>query len=264
MDYNLNKKKSNKVLYISLISVLCVFAALIAATSANNRKGDSAPAKFPAADNQITTDTTAERPASNPAETTRSVVPELKQTTEAEVEIDAASTVDASSPEVDPAADNSAAVAALPEEPPLPEFVSPVNGEISKDFTDSILVYSLTMNDYRAHMGVDYAAPVGAPVYATADGTVSEVWEDPLMGVCISIAHSGNAESVYKNLSADSLSSDEIKKGSAITSGQIIASVGESSIIEQADTPHIHYELKINNTQVNPNEYIKGTMGYEG
>ena len=261
MDYNLNKRKSNKVLYISLISVLCLFAVLIIITGAANRK-DDAPEK-PLTETQPAPETTAERPASNPTET-HETVPDLKQKSEAEIEIEDANlnsdleTPTASEDELAEAA------AAIPEEPPLPEFVSPVNGEISKDYTDSILVYSLTMNDYRAHTGIDYSAPAGSPVYATADGTINEVWEDPLMGVCISISHNGNAESIYKNLSHDSASGDVIKKGTSVTAGQIIASVGESSIIEQADAPHLHYELKINNVQVNPSEYIGSAIGYEG
>ena len=136
----------------------------------------------------------------------------------------------------------------------LPSFVLPVNGVLSKKHDPKIQVYSNTMNDYRVHLGVDIVTEENAPVYAAADGTVSKIWKDTLMGYCIAIKHSGDSYTIYKNL-AETLP-DGIKEGTAVRSGQLIASVGESAMIEVAEEPHLHFEMTVADLAVNPLEYF--------
>ena len=102
-------------------------------------------------------------------------------------------------------------------------------------------VFSETMGDYRVHLGVDILSAENSPVYATADGTVTQIWEDVRMGHCIAIQHSGNAVSIYKNL-AEELP-EGIVEGASVKSGQQIASVGSSAMVEIADEPHLHFEI---------------------
>ena len=139
---------------------------------------------------------------------------------------------------------------------PLPSFMSPVEaGSISYEFSNSLPVFSLTMNDYRTHDGVDISSPLGTEVVAVADGTVLEIWDDVRMGKCVSIAHSGNAVSTYKNLNPQL--ADNIAKGSAVRAGDVIGLVGESAMIEIAQESHLHYELAINSVPVDPCHYIQ-------
>ncbi|MBQ9121033.1 MAG: M23 family metallopeptidase [Clostridia bacterium] len=138
---------------------------------------------------------------------------------------------------------------------PLPSFISPVQtGSISFEFSNSVPVFSLTMNDYRTHDGVDISSPLGAEVYAVADGTVLEIWDDVRMGTCVSIAHSGNAVSTYKNLNPQL--ADSVTKGATVKAGDVIGLVGESAMVEIAQESHLHYELAINSETVNPCSYI--------
>ena len=137
----------------------------------------------------------------------------------------------------------------------LPTFSLPVSGEISMDFSDSVPVFSQTMNDYRTHLGVDISASLGDEVLAVADGVVTNVWDDPFMGTCVSIEHSGNAVSIYKNL--DPEVNDGIIIGASVKSGDIIGAVGESAMNEIAEEPHLHYELKVNGTHVDPKKHFK-------
>ena len=140
-------------------------------------------------------------------------------------------------------------------ENPLPSFVSPVQtGRVSFEFSNSVPVFSLTMNDYRVHDGVDISSPLGAEVFAVADGTVTEVWDDVRMGTCVSIAHSGNAVSTYKNLNPQL--ADQVQVGATVKAGEVIGLVGESAMVEIAQESHLHYELSIDSAKVDPCHYI--------
>lgn len=136
----------------------------------------------------------------------------------------------------------------------LPTFIPPIDSEVSFEFSDSLPVFSQTMNDYRTHLGVDIEAELGTPVLAVADGTVTNIWYDHFMGNCISIEHSGNAVSVYMNLSDETAEGIEI--GASVSAGDVISSVGESAMNEIAEEPHLHYELKINDKHVDPRSHI--------
>jgi len=143
----------------------------------------------------------------------------------------------------------------------LPDFYSVSAGVIIKEFSSDVPVYSNTMDDYRVHTGVDISSPIGSDVYAAASGTVSAVWEDPMNGVCLSVSHSGGAVSTYCNLSKDTM--DAMKPGMVVSGGMAVGTVGDTSLVEIADEPHIHYELSINGEKVNPVDYIDFTHNEE-
>ena len=136
----------------------------------------------------------------------------------------------------------------------LPDFLSPVSGVIAKSHSVEIPVYSLTMDDYRTHSGVDIAAEAGTSVRAAAAGTVKEIWDDPMMGKCLSITHKGGAVSIYKNLAAEIPAG--IEAGTEVEAGTVIGAVGESALIETAEEPHLHFELRINGTEANPADFM--------
>ena len=110
------------------------------------------------------------------------------------------------------------------------------------------------MNDYRTHAGIDISAPAGNAVVALTDGVVLDVWNDPMMGMCLSIDHGDGLVSVYKNL--DVMFPSGITKGASVKAGQTVASVGNTCLIELADTDHLHFEVKLNGKHVDPAGYI--------
>ena len=122
----------------------------------------------------------------------------------------------------------------------------------------SLQVFSNTMQDWRVHNGIDIAASLGSPVYAAADGTVSAIWEDVSYGTCISVAHSGEAISYYKNLSP--ILADGITVGAEVEQGQLLAAVGESAMVEIADEPHLHMEMTVKGLQVDPMDYFSQSV----
>ena len=136
----------------------------------------------------------------------------------------------------------------------LPSFSLPVSGKLQKGHDAELQTFSATMNDYRVHLGLDIATSLAQPVLAAADGTVKEVWEDALMGVCVAIGHSGDAVTVYKNLAPEL--AEGIEAGVKVTAGQTIAYVGESAMTELADEPHLHFEMTVGGIQVDPLDYF--------
>lgn len=146
--------------------------------------------------------------------------------------------------------------AGLDDKNTLPTFVMPLEKwELDVDYSDTVLVFSQTMNDYRTHCALDFSSELGSPVMAIADGVVKNIWQDPFMGTCVSIEHSGNAVSYYKNL--DPVVKEGLIIGASVKAGDVIGAVGESAMNEVAQDPHLHLELKVNDKHVNPKEHLK-------
>ena len=136
----------------------------------------------------------------------------------------------------------------------VPTFTAPLYGVITKGHDESVAVYSLTMDDYRVHLGIDIEANPGDSVYTCADGVVSSVTVDPFMGTCVEITHGNGYVSYYKNL--DEVLPSGVIEGMAVTSGQIIGAVGDTSALELADSSHLHFELTCDGVQLNPESYM--------
>ncbi len=99
---------------------------------------------------------------------------------------------------------------------------------------------------FRPHLGVDYAARVGTPVQATADGTVTSAgWQGP-SGRMITIRHKNEYETMYLHLRGFA---EGIRKGAKVRSGQEIGYVGASG---EATGPHLDYRIKHRGRFINP------------
>jgi murein DD-endopeptidase MepM/ murein hydrolase activator NlpD len=96
------------------------------------------------------------------------------------------------------------------------------------------------------HNGVDFAAPVGTPVYATAAGTVLSVGGDGPCGNRVEIAHSGNVVSIYCHLSRFAAG---LKAGQHVEQRQLIAYVGQTG---RVTGPHLHFGIRKNGVVIDP------------
>jgi murein DD-endopeptidase MepM/ murein hydrolase activator NlpD len=97
---------------------------------------------------------------------------------------------------------------------------------------------------YRAHFGVDYGAPLGYPVHATADGTVTFAGTNGASGRMVTIRHKNSYETMYLHLQQLN-----VKKGDVVSSGQVIGAVGSSG---ESTGPHLDYRVKQGGSYVNP------------
>jgi len=100
------------------------------------------------------------------------------------------------------------------------------------------------------HQGIDLAAPIGTPIYATADGTVSEAgWNAGGYGNLIKVDHGRGIETRYGHLSRIL-----VHAGDHITRGQLIANMGSTG---RSTGSHLHYEVRIDGRAVNPIPFMK-------
>lgn len=131
-------------------------------------------------------------------------------------------------------------------------FIIPVNGEIIREHSGGLPVYSPTFKDWRVHNGVDIAGEVGTPVRAMASGTVTSITSELLWGTTIVITHDDGYVSKYCNLGTK----PTVKENSVVEVGQVIGSIGTTAQAEAADAPHLHFSLTKNGVSVNPIDVI--------
>jgi murein DD-endopeptidase MepM/ murein hydrolase activator NlpD len=129
----------------------------------------------------------------------------------------------------------------------------PVEGQITGSFGERIDPFN---GEGAFHSGVDISANVGSPVIAPADGTV--VFADFLGGYgrAVNIDHGHGVSTRYGHLA-----SFAVAAGQYIHRGDTIGYVGLSG---RSTGPHLHYEVRINDTPVNPYKYLRITMAHLG
>ena len=214
---------ANRATLITAVILVAAIVAIACVTVASNRSKDDKKTPLPK-----DTDKATEAPESEPTATEPPVTDAVSK--------------DAPSDEV-----------AAPVGDELPSLSLPVKGMLLKGHDASVQVYSTTMNDYRVHLGIDVVTEELAPVYAAADGKITKIWEDVKMGYCIAIEHSGELVTIYKNLSEEL--PEGISEGVSVRSGQLIATVGNSAMVEIAEEPHLHFEMTVGGLSVDPLEY---------
>ena len=75
-----------------------------------------------------------------------------------------------------------------------------------------------------------------------------------MMGWSLAISHTGDAVTVYKNLSKQF--ADGIAVGAEVEAGQLLGSIGDTAMIEIAEEPHLHVEMTVKGLQVDPLDYF--------
>ncbi|MFP5382629.1 MAG: peptidoglycan DD-metalloendopeptidase family protein [Gammaproteobacteria bacterium] len=102
------------------------------------------------------------------------------------------------------------------------------------------------LHTIRAHKGVDYAAPRGTPVRATANGRVEYAGNKGGYGKTIVLQHANRYSTLYAHL--DRIAAT-VRNGSRVTQGQIIGYIGSTGL---SSGPHLHYEFRVGGVHVDP------------
>lgn len=142
-----------------------------------------------------------------------------------------------------------------PDAPKAPVYKFPLaNGEISKRYSADALVFSETMHDYRVHTGIDLASPLGAEVFCYTDGIIESVKQDDFYGMTVTVKHDYGLVTVYKNL--NTMLPPGIVAGRAIKAGNVLGYVGSTAIVEGSEKTHLHFEMLVNGSYIDPEKEL--------
>jgi len=130
-------------------------------------------------------------------------------------------------------------------------FTRPVDGEIQKMYSVDKVIYSKTLSQWKTHDGLDITG--NSDVKAIEKGVVDEIYVDSFYGKTIVIEHINGYRSQYSNLDENTY----VNVGESVVKGQKIGKVGNTSVGEYLDEPHLHFEMISNGNNVNPTTYWK-------
>jgi murein DD-endopeptidase MepM/ murein hydrolase activator NlpD len=105
------------------------------------------------------------------------------------------------------------------------------------------------LQTWRAHLGVDYAAPIGTPVRSVGDGVVEFAGVQNGFGNMVMVKHRNNSATVYAHLSRIN-----VRGGQSISQGQNVGAVGQTG---WATGPHLHFEFRVNGAHKDPQMVAK-------
>lgn len=129
----------------------------------------------------------------------------------------------------------------------------PVEGQVTGSFGERIDPFN---GEGAFHSGVDIGSTYGRQIIAPADGIVLATENLGGYGKCILIDHGNSISTRYGHLSGFAVTA-----GQRVQRGDVIGYVGESG---RSTGPHLHYEVRINNTPVNPYKYLRLTLAHSG
>jgi len=124
------------------------------------------------------------------------------------------------------------------------------SGEVIKQYSAGVPVYSDTMRDWRIHNGTDFKAEAGDPVKACANGLVKSTMTDLKLGNIVIIEH-GEYEFWYCGLDENFI----VSEGDVVSAGQEIGTV-TAVPFEAAEETHLHLEVKRDGVNLNPMEIL--------
>lgn len=121
----------------------------------------------------------------------------------------------------------------------------PASGHISSGYGPRMSPYAQRI---KMHEGIDIGAPVGTTIVAPADGVITFSGPKPGFGNFVQIDHGYGVETIFGHASTLS-----VRKGQKISRGDRIATVGNTGY---STGPHVHYEVRVNGTPVDPLYYM--------
>lgn len=116
--------------------------------------------------------------------------------------------------------------------------------EFSRVSSGFAMRFHPVLQQWRAHLGTDFAAPTGTPARTVGDGVVEFAGVQNGFGNVVFVKHANNHETVYAHLSKIN-----VRRGESVSQGQTIGLVGSTG---WATGPHLHFEVRVNGVQQDP------------
>ena len=111
------------------------------------------------------------------------------------------------------------------------------------------------LQTWRAHLGVDYAAPTGTPVRSVGQGIVDVAGSQGGFGNVVMVKHASGQTTVYAHLSRIN-----VKRGQSVMQGQTLGLVGATG---WATGPHLHFEFRVNGQHKDPRVMARQSTSVE-
>jgi murein DD-endopeptidase MepM/ murein hydrolase activator NlpD len=125
--------------------------------------------------------------------------------------------------------------------------------EFSRVTSGFAMRFHPVLRQWRAHLGVDYGAPEGAPVRTVGDGVVEFAGVQNGFGNVVTVRHNATDVTLYAHLSRI-----DVRQGQKIEQGQRVGAVGATG---WATGPHLHFEFRVNGVHQDPIEVAKRSQG---
>ena len=132
----------------------------------------------------------------------------------------------------------------------VPPFKFPVEGAVSSSFFLRQRPESVFIFDIETHRGIDLAAPMSTPIFASAPGVVREVGFSESYGNYIRIRHALGFETFYAHLSET-----HVKEGSLVVL-RTVRKIGEVGSTGRSTGPHLHFETRLANRSLPPRFFL--------
>ncbi|MDP9171127.1 MAG: M23 family metallopeptidase [Acidobacteriota bacterium] len=123
----------------------------------------------------------------------------------------------------------------------------PINGRLMDGYGHRSDPFS---GEGAMHTGVDISAPFGTAVKATADGIVVHASWNTGYGRCVIVDHGNGYQTWYAHLSGTT-----VREGDEVRQGEVVGQVGSTG---KSTGPHLHYEVRVHSTPVNPYRFLAG------
>lgn len=139
----------------------------------------------------------------------------------------------------------------IPIQPEDRSYILPIEGNISKGYSDTTLQYSATYGDMRLHKAIDIIGEKGCEVKSSGMGTVTEISESGTLGKYIVIDHGDGIKIKYCGF--DGII---IAEGDNVSAGTVIGTLGNIPS-ECSDQSHLHIEVSLNGETGAPLDILK-------
>jgi len=130
----------------------------------------------------------------------------------------------------------------------LPAIIPIANWDLKRIGSGFGMRFHPILNRYRMHEGVDFVAPIGTPIFASADGVIKSARHSDSFGQVVEIDHGYGIVTLYAHMSKI-----KVKRGQKVVRGEVIGLTGNTGL---SAGPHLHYEVHLHNKEVDPVSYF--------
>lgn len=229
-NQNDNKKKNSSIGFYAIIGCCLVILGAVAWFAVSNFAGNNAPSQSGSDNQSNNSSDNGSNNSSNP-DSSRDFSSDL---------------LDPPSSQMTAGEENNVPYSSEQTVTEKKTFILPIEGQVTKGYSDTALQYSATFGDMRLHTGIDIKCEKNSQIKSCASGTVTDIKDDSAYGKVITIDHGDGIVLNYCGLNSISVTLNQ-----KVSSADIIGTVG-SIPSESSDGVHLHLSALIDGKICSP------------